>query len=64
MVSETKKRINAKWDKANSKSFSIKCMLKSDKDILDFLETLDNRNAFIKDLIRSYIKSQETTKGE
>lgn len=53
MVSDAKKLTNARWDRNNTKSITLKCYLKSDKDILDHLAKQDNRNAYIKSLIRA-----------
>ena len=64
MATEAQRRANAKWDKENSRSYGLKCVVKTDSDIIEFLDSLDNRSIFLKQLIRSYIKSQETTKGE
>jgi len=47
------------WDKANSRKITFKCMLKSDKDILDYLDTLPNKSGYIKQLIREDIKKGE-----
>ncbi len=59
MVSEKKRATNAKWDKENAKTYAIKCMVKTDKDIIDFLATLDNKNIFFKTLIRQYMEAQK-----
>lgn len=64
MVSETKKRNNKKWDKNNTKSFSVKLFLKTDKDIIEHLQKIENKNAYIKQLIRKDIKNRGTGKQE
>lgn len=57
MVSEKKKVSNARWDKANSKSYGFKCFYKSDQDIIDRLDQQENKNSYIKQLIRQDIAS-------
>lgn len=42
-----------RWERENTKTFTIKCYLKTDSDILEHLQTIDNRNAYIKGLIRA-----------
>lgn len=57
MVSEAKKITNARWDKDNTKSYGFKCFYKTDQDIIDKLDSLDNKNAYIKSLIRQDIQN-------
>ena len=53
--SEAKIRAAAKYDKANTKSVFLKFNLKTDADILAHLETVGNKQGFIKELIRQSI---------
>ena len=52
MTTEAKKRANAKYDKANTKQIALKLNTKTDADILQHLETKDNVQGYIKELIR------------
>lgn len=55
-VYESRKKAGAKWDKENSKSITLKCYYKKDMDILEKLDTVDNRQSYIKGLIRQDIQ--------
>ena len=55
MATEAQKRASAKYDKKNTKSILLKFNLKTDTDILDYLETVGNKQGFIKELIRASI---------
>jgi hypothetical protein len=50
----------AKYDKTNTKLIQLKLNKKTDADILDFLDGLDNRQGFIKELIRKHMNGSET----
>lgn len=52
MASEAQIRAQAKYDKNNTKNIMFKFNKKTDADILAFFETLDNRQGFVKQLIR------------
>lgn len=58
MVSEAKKRANMKSDKKNAKYVTLKLNKNTDKDILEYLDTLDNKNGYLKNLIRQDIKKK------
>lgn len=49
---EAKLRASAKYDKANTKSVFLKLNIKTDADILEYLETVGNKQGYIKGLIR------------
>ena len=55
MATEAQKKASAKYDKNNTKLIQLKLNKKTDGDILDFLDQLDNRQGFIKELIRKEI---------
>lgn len=55
-VYESRKKAGAKWDKENSRSITLKCYYKKDMDILEKLDTVDNRQSYIKGLIRQDIQ--------
>lgn len=54
-ASEAQKRASAKYDKVNTKTMLLKFNLKTDADILAHLETVGNKQGFIKELIRASI---------
>lgn len=55
---DSKTKASIKYDKANTKNFTLKLNLKYDKDILSWLKTLDNKQGKIKELIRKEIGSK------
>lgn len=54
-------RAALKYDKNNTKLIQMKLNKKTDADILEFLDTLDNKQGFIKDLIRKHMNGTEVT---
>ena len=52
-------RAAAKYDKTNTRLIQLKLNKKTDADILEFLDGLDNRQGFIKDMIRKHIKGTD-----
>ena len=48
-----------RYDDKYTKRLYIKLNLKYDTDILDFLETLPNKQGFIKELIRAAMPKKE-----
>lgn len=57
-MNEAKRKANAKYDKNNTKVISLKLNKNTDQDILDLLESVDNTQGFIKQLLRKEISSQ------
>lgn len=55
--SDAQKRASAKYDAANTVQFKMKLNKTSDADILSHLETVGNKQGYIKELIRDDIKS-------
>ena len=51
-VKEYQKRAAAKYNKNNTKTYSVKLNRNTDADIMDFLDAIENRNMYIKTLIR------------
>lgn len=49
-------RASAKYDKANTKQFVIKLNKIYDADIIEKLETVENRQGYIKELILADMK--------
>jgi hypothetical protein len=57
--SEAKLKASAKYDKQNTRIIQMKLNKKTDADILDYLDAQDNRQGFIKELIRKHMKGTE-----
>ena len=49
-------RNSIKYDKENTKRVFIKLNKNTDKDILDYLESVSNKQGYIKELIRKDMK--------
>lgn len=61
MTSNAQRRASAKYDKENAVVLTFKLNKKTDSDILAALESVTNRNAFIKKIIREKIAESERT---
>ena len=59
MATEAQLKASAKYDKANTKSIFLKLNIKTDADILQFLETVGNKQGYIKELIRKDMNGSE-----
>ena len=55
-ASEAQLRSAAKYDAANTKGLFLKFNKKTDADILEWLEQTDNKQGYIKELIRNDMK--------
>lgn len=55
-ASKAQVRASAKYDKANTKQFVIKLNKIYDADIIEKLETVENRQGYIKELILADMK--------
>lgn len=55
MQSIAQKRASAKYDKTHTKGLYLKLNKEWDSDIIEFLESVDNVQGLIKQLIREYI---------
>lgn len=53
MASEAQRKAVAKYDAANTVQFKIKLNKTSDKEMIEFLKSLDNRQGYLKDLIKA-----------
>lgn len=51
-------RNSIKYDKENTKRVFIKLNKNTDKDILDHLDSIQNKQGYIKELIRKDMKQQ------
>ena len=56
MATEAQKRASAKYDKANTRSVLLKFNTTNDADILTMLDEVENRQGYIKMLIRNDIR--------
>ena len=56
MATEAKIRANAKYDKANTQQILLKLNKKTDADILEVINAQDNKQGFLKECIREYMK--------
>ena len=52
----SKSKNSIKYDKENTKRVYIKLNKNTDKDILDYLESVSNKQGYIKELIRKDMK--------
>ena len=52
-----------KYDKVHTKKYCIKLNLKTDADIIELLDNLDNKQGYIKALIRSNIEDVQGRKN-
>ncbi len=61
MATESQRKANRKYDKNNTKQLMLKLNLKTDKDILDKLNSVGNKQGYIKSLIRKDIGDNSFT---
>ena len=57
MVSEAKKKAQLKYDKMNTKQVILKLNSKTDADVIAKLETVGNKQGYLKDLIRGNLRN-------
>lgn len=63
-VSEARKRANQKWSDKTYKIKTFRLHLKHDADILEYLDTKESVNRYLKDLIREDIERQKKEEGD
>lgn len=51
-------RATARYDKKNTRQITFKFNLNTDQDILEKLDSVDNRQGYIKRLIRADLKNK------
>lgn len=56
MATAARIRANAKYDKAHTVQVQLKLNIKTDADIIDYLNMVGNKQGYIKGLIREEIK--------
>jgi hypothetical protein len=61
---EKHQQYNADYDKANTTRLAVKLNNSTDKDILNFLSTIPNKQGYIKDLIRSDMAARLSDDGQ
>lgn len=60
MVTKAQVKASNKYDRENTKNINLRLNKKTDKDILDFLETVEpSMMGYIKNLIREDIKAKK-----
>ena len=55
-MTEAQKRATAKYDAANTKMYAVKLNINTDADIIQKLDEVENKQGYIKELIREDIK--------
>ena len=53
----------AKYDKIHCRSIHLKLNLKTDKDILDYLDSTGNKQGTVKEAIRMYMGGKKNKKN-
>lgn len=62
-ITEQQKRAQIKYDKANTRKITFKFNLKTDADILERLDSVDNRQGYIKEIIRNDMEAEKIING-
>lgn len=52
----------ALWDRNNTTQYKVKLQNRTDYDIIELLKTLDNKQGYIKQLIRADINGEQIYK--
>ena len=60
MTSEAQRRAGKKYDAKNTRPFALKLNLKTDADIIRWLDAKENKQGAIKAAIRAIIATQPT----
>jgi len=64
MVSKAQLRAQAKYDRENTKQLTLKLNIKSDADILAVLSGSENKQGYIKALLREDMRNNEKRSGQ
>lgn len=59
MASEAQRRAVAKYDEANTVSYTIKLNKTTDSDIINLIDSQDNKQGYIKNVLRNEIPYSE-----
>lgn len=62
MASEAQIKAQARYDKTHTRTFALKMNLRTDADILKKLDSVGNKQGYIKQLIRYDIWKSESEK--
>lgn len=62
MISEAAKKASKKYDLKTTKMLSVKLNKNTDADILKHIEKIDNKQSYIKALMRKDIKEEDEAK--
>lgn len=57
MTRESQKRANARYDAVNTRQIKLKLNIRTDADIIAQLEKVDNKQGYIKALIRKDLEN-------
>lgn len=57
--SDARIRANMKYDRANKKTYAFKLNIKYDADLIEKMESVPSKAAYIKQLIRDDIEKEE-----
>ncbi len=63
-MSDTKKFSQEEYDKANTTQFKMKLNTKTDADIIEYLDSLNNKQGKVKELIREEIARNKDNKRD
>ena len=55
-VSDAQKRAGSKYDKSHTRGLYLKLNISTDADIIDKLDSVENKQGYIKELIRKDIE--------
>jgi len=58
-TSDAQAKASAKYDKAHTKGVYLKLNTETDRDVIDKLDSVDNRQGYIKSLIRKDINTDK-----
>lgn len=58
MTTEAQKKAVRKYNAANVKAFTFKLNRKTDKDILEHMEEISNKQGYLKSLVRADIEGR------
>ncbi len=56
MATEAQRRANRKYEAENTRQVHLKLNLRTDKDVLEKLDSVPNKQGYIKELIRADLK--------
>ena len=60
MATEAQRRANSKYDKKNTKNFTIKLNKNTDSDIFEYFNNYENKTGLIKQLLREHINKEKS----